>query len=93
MLPLSSTPQGTAVGVALFVACQLCGSWSAPVWNGLCLHSQRPDGTPVIYDINTNTNYNAAAEAQAGLEVGGMQRIAEFLTGELANQENALEAA
>ncbi len=54
---------------------------------------RRPDGTPVLYDINTNTNYNAAAEAEAGLEAGGMQRIAEFLTGELANQENALEAA
>ena len=53
----------------------------------------RPDGTPVIYDINTNTNYNAGAEAEAGLDAGGMQKIAEFLAGELANQENALEAA
>ena len=54
---------------------------------------RRSDGTSVIYDINTNTNYNAGAEAEAGLDAGGMQRIAEFLAGELANQENALEAA
>ncbi|MFW6077348.1 MAG: hypothetical protein ACOC71_06330, partial [Hyphomicrobiales bacterium] len=23
---------------------------------------RRPDGTPVVYDVNTNTNYNAQAE-------------------------------
>jgi len=45
---------------------------------------RRPDGTPVIYDINTNTNYNSAAESAAGTAVGGMARIAEFLAAELA---------
>ncbi len=42
-----------------------------------------PDGTPVIYDINTNTNYNASAEKAAGLDRGGMANVAQFLTGEL----------
>ena len=44
---------------------------------------RRPDGTPVIYDINTNTNYNSAAEMAAGTDVGGMGCIAEFLSSEL----------
>ncbi len=44
---------------------------------------RRPDGTPVIYDINTNTNYNSAAESAAETPVGGMARIAEFLSAEL----------
>ena len=45
---------------------------------------RRPDGIPVIYDINTNTNYNAGAEEAASLDSGGMEKIAEFLTDELA---------
>ncbi len=45
---------------------------------------RRPDGTPVVYDINTNTNYNAAAEEAAAVDAGGMEKIAEFLTDELA---------
>jgi len=44
---------------------------------------RRRDGTPVIYDINTNTNYNAAAENAAGITHGGMDRIAGFLSTEL----------
>jgi hypothetical protein len=44
---------------------------------------RRPDGTVVIYDVNTNTNYNAQAESRAGVK-GGMRRIAEFLSTELA---------
>jgi hypothetical protein len=43
---------------------------------------RRPDGSPVVYDVNTNTNYNAQAEAEAGV-TGGMRRIAEFLSAEL----------
>jgi hypothetical protein len=43
---------------------------------------RRPDGSPVVYDVNTNTNYNAQAEADAGV-TGGMRRIAEFLSAEL----------
>lgn len=45
---------------------------------------RRPDGTPVIYDVNTNTNYNSGAEKAAGIARGGMAEIARFLTGELA---------
>lgn len=44
---------------------------------------RRPDGTPVIYDINTNTNYNSSAENAARISDGGMARIAEFLSTEL----------
>jgi hypothetical protein len=43
---------------------------------------RRCDGTAVIYDVNTNTNYNGAAEARAGVK-GGMRRLAEFLSAEL----------
>jgi glutathione synthase/RimK-type ligase-like ATP-grasp enzyme len=39
------------------------------------------DGRPYTYDINTNTNYNAAAEAAAG--VSAMDTLAEFLSAEL----------
>ena len=35
------------------------------------------------YDINTNTNYNSDAEDRSGLF--GMQRLAEYLGGELLN--------
>jgi len=35
------------------------------------------DGTALTYDVNTNTNYNSAAEAKAG--VSGMGRLADFL--------------
>ncbi len=40
------------------------------------------DGNKFTYDINTNTNYNPTAEAQAGLS--GMQSIAHYLCRELA---------
>ncbi len=50
---------------------------------------RRPDGTPVVYDINTNTNYNAAAEEAGNVELGGMEKIAEFLTAELSALEEA----
>ncbi len=45
---------------------------------------RRPDGTPVVYDINTNTNYNAGAEEVAQIRAGGMETIAAFLADELA---------
>ena len=57
---------------------------------------RNPDGTTVIYDINTNTNYNAAAEAAAGINDGGMSRIARFLADELellAHQSRAKATA
>lgn len=37
----------------------------------------RPDGERVVYDVNTNTNYNGEAEAAAGKS--GMDAIAEHL--------------
>ncbi|MFQ5982815.1 MAG: alpha-L-glutamate ligase, partial [Woeseiaceae bacterium] len=40
------------------------------------------DGELYTYDINTNTNYNPTAEAEAGLS--GMRRIAEYLGDQLA---------
>jgi len=42
------------------------------------------EGNTYTYDINTNTNYNRAAEKRAGREKGGMDFIAEFLTKKLA---------
>jgi hypothetical protein len=44
------------------------------------------DGTVYTYDVNTNTNYNGAAEARAG--VSGMGRLADFLGAELARQRH-----
>ena len=41
------------------------------------------DGMAYVYDINTNTNYNSDAEDRSGLF--GMQRLAEYLGGELLN--------
>ncbi|HEX5078751.1 MAG TPA: hypothetical protein VFV80_06325 [Geminicoccaceae bacterium] len=43
---------------------------------------RRADGTIVTYDVNTNTNYNAQAEAVAGRY--GMRELARFLGRELA---------
>jgi len=45
------------------------------------------DGRAWTYDLNTNTNYNAAAEARSG--VSGMGRLARFLGGELARLESS----
>jgi len=42
------------------------------------------EGRAYTYDVNTNTNYNPAAEAKAG--VSGMEAIARFLGRELAQQ-------
>ena len=41
------------------------------------------DGATYTYDLNTNTNYNQRAELEAGVEVGGMARIARYLGREL----------
>jgi hypothetical protein len=46
---------------------------------------RRPDGTIVTYDVNTNTHYNAAAEAAAGRF--GMRGLARFLGRELAREQ------
>ena len=47
------------------------------------------DGRRYFYDVNTNTNYNREAEIRSGTGVFGMERIAEYLTEELANVESA----
>ncbi len=44
-------------------------------------------GNAYTYDINTNTNYTAAAEAAAGLS--GMRAIASYLGEELERLEGA----
>lgn len=49
------------------------------------------DGIPLVYDVNTNTNYNASAEAAADIKLTGMRAIANFLQRELDKQ--ALKAA
>lgn len=46
---------------------------------------RRPDGAVVTYDVNTNTNYNAQAEAVAGRH--GMRELARFLGLELAAEQ------
>jgi biotin carboxylase len=38
------------------------------------------DGQPVVYDVNTNTNYNPDAEARAGVEPGPVA-VATYLAG------------
>jgi hypothetical protein len=46
---------------------------------------EKADGTLVTYDVNTNTNYNAQAEAAVGRF--GMRELARFLGDELARLE------
>jgi hypothetical protein len=48
------------------------------------------DGAPLVYDVNTNTNYNPEAEARAGLtgtNRSGMGALAEYLGALLARTE------
>ncbi|MBO6515077.1 MAG: alpha-L-glutamate ligase [Bacteroidia bacterium] len=44
-------------------------------------------GNDIIYDVNTNTNYNSEAEIRSGKNYRGMYRIAEFLKQELTNMD------
>jgi hypothetical protein len=47
------------------------------------------DGVPLVYDVNTNTNYNPEAEARAGIagtERSGMGALAGYLGGLLAGE-------
>ncbi len=46
-------------------------------------------GEVFTYDVNTNTNYHAQAESEAGVELSGMDAVAEFLGAELAKLEGA----
>ena len=41
------------------------------------------EGVPYTYDINTNTNYNRAAELRSLREKGGMDFVAEYLLDKL----------
>jgi len=50
-------------------------------------------GKPHVYDINTNTNYNAAAERTAGIEETAPQRLASFLGAELEQVRTVAKAA
>lgn len=50
------------------------------------------NGNRYVYDVNTNTNYNAAAEGRSNLAVSGMKQIARILGQELAKlQRKALK--
>lgn len=51
---------------------------------GALEYAQGADGKRYVYDINSNTNYNAAAEAAAGDKRQGMRQLAEYLGQELA---------
>jgi hypothetical protein len=42
-------------------------------------------GNDIIYDVNTNTNYNTEAENRSGQNYRGMYRIAEYLKQELTD--------
>jgi biotin carboxylase len=49
------------------------------------------DGAPLVYDVNTNTNYNPDAEARAGIAGtarSGMGARAEYLGAELARTQS-----
>jgi len=50
-------------------------------------------GKPHVYDINTNTNYNAAAERTTGIEETAPQRLARFLGAELEQARALAKAA
>lgn len=52
---------------------------------------QDSSGEIFTYDVNTNTNYNALAEQEAGIAVTGMEAVARFL-GETLAKERAREA-
>ena len=49
-----------------------------------------PEGAPLVYDVNTNTNYNPEAEARAGIagtNRSGMGALAEYLGALLAGSQ------
>ena len=51
------------------------------------------DGRIFTYDVNTNTKYNAPAEAEADVPASGMQTLASYLGEELAKQRAHSAAA
>lgn len=48
-------------------------------------------GDKVVYDVNTNTNYNSEAEKAIGNQYQGMHKVAEFLHEELEELRFVLE--
>jgi hypothetical protein len=52
---------------------------------GALEYAMNEDGIRVVYDINTNTNYNSAAEAESAIQKQGMFEIAKFLGVELSS--------
>lgn len=48
------------------------------------------NGNRYVYDVNTNTNYNRAAEQRAGDQRQGMRAIARFLAKELQKKKSQL---
>lgn len=57
---------------------------------GAIEYAEDEQGNRFVYDININTNYNSAAEAELNNEFQGMRRIAEFLQAELFALESQL---
>ena len=57
---------------------------------GAMEYVENTNGERIVYDINTNTNYNSAAEAAFGNRVHGMFEIAKYL-GELARLDDAAQ--
>ena len=53
---------------------------------GAIEYVQNEAGERIVYDVNTNTNYNSGAEAKFGDKINGMFEIAKFLGRELRKQ-------
>ena len=53
---------------------------------GAIEYVQNESGERIVYDVNTNTNYNSGAEAKFGDKINGMFEIAKFLGRELRKQ-------
>jgi len=53
---------------------------------GAMEYIQNNNGQRIVYDVNTNTNYNSGAEATFGNQVHGMFEIAKYLGEELRNR-------
>ena len=60
---------------------------------GALEYSEDEQGRKVVYDVNTNTNYNSAAEVAFGNHRRGMFEIAKYLGQELRNMEKSGQRA
>jgi len=59
---------------------------------GAIEYAEDTDGTKYVYDVNTNTNYNAAAELEFGNTRKGMEEIAKHLGQQLQFSEKLRRA-